>query len=133
MVRIQVIERILLSVTATPDTHISMFYLLPAVLFFSPFIWTSSFYDNPEQDPFPPTSSDSPEELHRKWDFEVFIFLMNLNALVFFPRDFIIDLQQWGFSGISTFAHLKHVKCLSERNRPLSVDVQNLTHDHAWN
>ena len=34
------------------------------------------------------------------------------------------DPHQWGFSGISTFAHLKHVKCLSERDKPLSVDVK---------
>ena len=28
-----------------------------------------SFYDNPEQDVIPPP--DTPEELHKKWDFEV--------------------------------------------------------------
>ena len=32
---------------------------------------SSSFYDNPEQDPILPPISDDAEELHRKWDFEV--------------------------------------------------------------
>lgn len=52
--------------------HIRMFYVLLALLVLSPFARTSSsFYDNPEQDPLPPTGPDSTEELHRKWDFEV--------------------------------------------------------------
>ena len=45
-----------------------MLHLLLALLLLSLSIRVSaSFYDNPEQDPLP----DSPEELHRKWDFEV--------------------------------------------------------------
>lgn len=32
---------------------------------------SSSFYDNPEQDPILPPGPDSANELHRKWDFEV--------------------------------------------------------------
>lgn len=31
----------------------------------------SSFYDNPDQDPILEPGSDSAEELHKKWDFEV--------------------------------------------------------------
>ena len=60
----------------------------------------SSFYDNPEQDPLP--SEDYPshdDDLHKKWDFE------------------------WAFSGISTFAHLKHVKCLSDRSTPFDIGI----------
>lgn len=61
----------------------------------------SSFYDNPEQDPilladYPPSSD---EDLHRKWD------------------------SDWAFSGISTFAHLKHVRCLSDRETSFDVGV----------
>lgn len=56
-----------------------------------------------------------------------------LECFGFSPCDFIIDPPQWGFSGISTFAHLKYVKCLSERDSPLSVDVQNATHHYSMN
>lgn len=49
-----------------------MFCLILVLLVLSPLVRTSSFYDNPEQDPLPPTGPDSAEELHRKWDFEVF-------------------------------------------------------------
>ena len=66
-----VIERILLSTTATPDVYRRMFCLLLAALVLSHFARTSSFYDNPEQDPIPPTGPDNAEELHKKWDFEV--------------------------------------------------------------
>lgn len=88
--------------------HIRMFYVLLALLVLSPFARTSSsFYDNPEQDPSPPTGPDSTEELHRKWDFE------------------------WGFSGISTFAHLRHIKCLSERDTPFDIGIIGAPFDTA--
>lgn len=84
-----------------------MFCLLLALLVLASFARTSSFYDNPEQDPLPPTGPDSAEELHRKWDFE------------------------WGFSGISTFAHLRHVKCLSERDKPFDIGIIGAPFDTA--
>ena len=31
----------------------------------------SSFYDNPEQDPLVLPLEETPEDLHKKWDFEV--------------------------------------------------------------
>lgn len=92
----------------TPDvSYIRMFCLLLALLVLASFARTSSFYDNPEQDPLPPTGPDSAEELHRKWDFE------------------------WGFSGISTFAHLRHVKCLSERDKPFDIGIIGAPFDTA--
>ena len=45
----------------------------------------SSFYDNPEQDPSPPTDTDSAEELHRKWDFEVLLCYCILLLYFRFP------------------------------------------------
>ncbi|KAL8707868.1 MAG: hypothetical protein Q9220_007152 [cf. Caloplaca sp. 1 TL-2023] len=65
-----------------------------------------SFYDNPEQDPLPP-GPDTDDELHRKWDFE------------------------WAFSGVSTFAHLKHVKCLSNRDVPFDIGIIGAPFDTA--
>ena len=38
---------------------------------------------------------------------------------------------QWGFSGVSTFAHLKHVKCLSERDIPFDIGVIGVPFDTA--
>ena len=61
----------------------------------------SSFYDNPEQDPtplgdYPPSNA---EDLHGKWD------------------------SDWSFSGISTFAHMKHVRCLSDRETSFDIGI----------
>ncbi|KAL8831284.1 MAG: hypothetical protein Q9191_000940 [Dirinaria sp. TL-2023a] len=69
----------------------------------------SSFYDNPEQDPipladYPPSSA---EDLRRKWD------------------------SDWPFSGISTFAHLKHVRCLSDREAFFDVGIIGAPFDTA--
>ena len=51
-----------------------MFSIVLPFLLLSPFAPVfSSFYDNPEQDPLPPIDTDSAEELHRKWDFEVLL------------------------------------------------------------
>ena len=51
-----------------------MFSRVLAFLLLFPFAPVfSSFYDNPEQDPFPSTDTDSVEELHKKWDFEVLL------------------------------------------------------------
>ncbi|KAL8944620.1 MAG: hypothetical protein Q9216_000317 [Gyalolechia sp. 2 TL-2023] len=68
--------------------------------------YANSFYDNPDQDPLP-QGSDADDELHRKWDAE------------------------WAFSGISTFAHLKHVKCLSNRDIPFDIGVIGAPFDTA--
>ena len=35
------------------------------------YVISSSFYDNPEQDPLYQKQQDSPEELDKKWGFEV--------------------------------------------------------------
>ena len=70
-----------------------MFSIVLAFLFLSPFAPVfSSFYDNPEQDPLPPTNTDSAEELHRKWDFEVLLLCYcYLIALLSLPHDIEID------------------------------------------
>ncbi|KAL2052439.1 hypothetical protein ABVK25_007311 [Lepraria finkii] len=83
-----------------------MFRSLLLILVISSISTASSFYDNPEQDPLPP-GPDPAEELHRKWDFE------------------------WGFSGISTFAHLKHVKCLSDKDTPFDIGIIGAPFDTA--
>ena len=43
--------------------------IIPSLL--APLAFSSSFYDNPEQDPLPSHGQDAAEELHQKWDFEV--------------------------------------------------------------
>ncbi|KAK3171046.1 hypothetical protein OEA41_003130 [Lepraria neglecta] len=83
-----------------------MFRPLLLIFVISSISIASSFYDNPEQDPLPP-GPDSAEELHRKWDFE------------------------WGFSGISTFAHLKHVKSLSDRDTAFDIGIIGAPFDTA--
>ncbi|KAL2036512.1 hypothetical protein N7G274_010742 [Stereocaulon virgatum] len=83
-----------------------MLSLLIVLLTICSFTKPSSFYDNPEQDPLPP-GPDSAEELHKKWDHE------------------------WSFSGISTFAHLKHVKCLSDRDTPFDIGIIGAPFDTA--
>ena len=40
-------------------------------------------------------------------------------------------VQQWAFSGISHFAHLKHVKCLSERDTPYDIGIIGAPFDTA--
>lgn len=55
----------------------------------SSYVLSSSFYDNPEQDPLPPAGADSTEELHRKWDFEVHS-LCGLSSNLCSPLDHII-------------------------------------------
>ncbi|MCJ1354616.1 MAG: hypothetical protein MMC33_004605 [Icmadophila ericetorum] len=87
-----------------------------------------SFYDNPEQDPLPaygyeakvkqqwmPGEKDyayepgkvPKEELERLWDFE------------------------WGFSGLNTYAHLQHVKCLVEPTVPFDIGIIGAPFDTA--
>ncbi|KAL8841471.1 MAG: hypothetical protein Q9170_000934 [Blastenia crenularia] len=51
--------------------------------------------------------SKADDELHRKWDAE------------------------WAFTGISTFAHLKHVKCLSNRDVPFDIGIIGAPFDTA--
>ena len=38
---------------------------------------------------------------------------------------------QWAFSGISTFAHLKHVKCLSTPYEPFDIGIIGAPFDTA--
>ncbi|KIW63076.1 agmatinase [Phialophora macrospora] len=65
-----------------------------------------SFYDNPELEI--PTESGTPlDELKAKWDFD------------------------WGFSGISTFAHLRHVKCLTTPYEPFDIGIIGAPFDTA--
>ncbi|RVX66991.1 Guanidinobutyrase [Exophiala mesophila] len=66
----------------------------------------ASFYDNPEVET-PPKSGTPLDELKEKWDFE------------------------WAFSGISTFAHLKHVKCLSTPYEPFDIGIIGAPFDTA--
>ena len=73
-----------------------MFSIVLAFLLLSPFAPVfSSFYDNPEQDPLPPIDTDSAEELHRKWDFEV--LLCYCISSLYFP--FLMTLKLIHFSG----------------------------------
>ncbi|OAP61830.1 agmatinase [Fonsecaea erecta] len=66
----------------------------------------SSFYDNPELE-IPPESGSPLDELKAKWDFD------------------------WGFSGISTFAHLRHVKCLTTPYEPFDIGIIGAPYDTA--
>lgn len=66
----------------------------------------ASFYDNPELD-VPPEGGTPLDELKDKWDFE------------------------WGFSGISTFAHLKYVKCLTTPYEPFDIGIIGAPFDTA--
>lgn len=66
----------------------------------------ASFYDNPEVD-IPPKSGTPIDELKDKWDAE------------------------WGFVGISTFAHLKHVKCLTTPSEPFDIGIIGAPFDTA--
>ncbi|KAL8816527.1 MAG: hypothetical protein Q9223_004476 [Gallowayella weberi] len=43
----------------------------------------------------------------------------------------VISTLQWTFSGISTFAHLKYVKCLSNRNVPFDIGIIGAPFDTA--
>ncbi|RMZ90735.1 hypothetical protein DV736_g2032, partial [Chaetothyriales sp. CBS 134916] len=66
----------------------------------------SSFYDNPELDPIPETGSPL-DELKQKWD------------------------SDWSFTGISTFAHLRHVKCLTAPYEPFDIGIIGAPFDTA--
>ncbi|KAG9247001.1 arginase family-domain-containing protein [Calycina marina] len=54
-----------------------------------------------------PFVQDSVEELQRKWSFE------------------------WGFGGISTFAHLPHTKCLTSTDTPFDIGILGVPFDTA--
>lgn len=59
-----------------------MLHFILSVIAVSSVTVSSSFYDNPEQDPILPPGLDSADELHRKWDFEVLrlaLYLANLS------------------------------------------------------
>ncbi|KIX98482.1 uncharacterized protein Z520_05783 [Fonsecaea multimorphosa CBS 102226] len=66
----------------------------------------SSFYDNPDLE-IPPEGGSPLDELKAKWDFD------------------------WGFSGISTFAHLRHVKCLTAPYEPFDIGIIGAPYDTA--
>ena len=51
---------------------LGLFRGLLLVVLFHRTVNSSSFYDNPEQDPLPPSSGDATEEnLEEKWGFDV--------------------------------------------------------------
>ncbi|EXJ90912.1 agmatinase [Capronia coronata CBS 617.96] len=76
-----------------------------SLLFLLPFT-AASFYDNPEFDV--PSESGTPlDELKAKWD------------------------TDWGFTGISTFAHLRHVKCLTTPYEPFDIGILGAPFDTA--
>ena len=66
----------------------------------------ASFYDNPEVE-LPPSSGTPLDELKDKWDFD------------------------WGYTGISTYAHLKHVKCLTTPSSPFDIGIIGVPFDTA--
>ncbi|EHY60118.1 hypothetical protein HRR83_006478 [Exophiala dermatitidis] len=76
-----------------------------SLLFLAPFTG-ASFYDNPKLD-LPSESGTPLEELKAKWD------------------------TDWGFSGISTFAHLRHVKCLTTPYEPFDIGIIGVPFDTA--
>ncbi|CAF9929506.1 MAG: hypothetical protein HETSPECPRED_007372 [Heterodermia speciosa] len=78
----------------------------------------SSFYDNPEQDPLP--LEDTPEDLYNKWNFENWKSTSHKS-----------EAKQWAFSGISTFAHLNHVKCLVNRDVAFDIGIIGAPFDTA--
>ena len=41
------------------------------------------------------------------------------------------DIIQWAFTGISTFAHLKYVKCLTEPDVPFDIGIIGAPFDTA--
>ena len=65
--------------------------LLFLLVTISSHVLSSSFYDNPEQDPLPPAGPDSIEELHRKWDFEVHSLMSSLSGLCLSLVHIIVD------------------------------------------
>ncbi|KIW14551.1 agmatinase [Exophiala spinifera] len=67
---------------------------------------SASFYDNPEVEIRPETEIPL-DELKAKWD------------------------SDWSFSGISTFAHLKHVKCLTTPYEPFDIGIIGAPFDTA--
>ena len=94
-----------MSPNAVRRSNMSPFYLLFLPLLIS-LSHASSFYDNPDQDPLP--ASGTPlEELQRKWDFD------------------------YGFTGISTFAHLQHIRCLSAPHEPFDIGIIGVPFDTA--
>lgn len=104
---------------------------------------SSSFYDNPDQDPLPnpKVSPQSSEELHRKWDAEVSVdsrhkLFSHMKRIMINPGMMLTDRIdwhniQWGFQGISTFAHLKHVKCLVEGETTFDIGILGVPFDTA--
>src|SRR2546423_12009886 len=42
-----------------------------------------------------------------------------------------IDTEQWSFSGVSTFAHLKHVRCLTTPYEPFDIGIIGAPFDTA--
>ncbi|KAL6247366.1 hypothetical protein RBB50_005712 [Rhinocladiella similis] len=67
---------------------------------------SASFYDNPKVEIRSETEIPL-EELKAKWDYD------------------------WSFSGISTFGHLKHVKCLTTPYEPFDIGILGAPFDTA--
>ena len=53
-----------------------------ACLAFSIAALGSSFYDNPEQDVFPPTGPEAEADLRKRWDPEVFLPIIKTHFLI---------------------------------------------------
>ena len=87
------IEWTLDSITASPDLCMRMLNLFLTVMVLAPVASAYSFYDNPEQDPLPPTGPDSDEELHKKWDVEVYCSANASHCFGSSPYKHIVDPQ----------------------------------------
>lgn len=64
------------------------------------------------------------DQLEAKWGYEVCSALYQLHVLG-------IKLQQWGFKGIGSFAHLHYVKCLTEPVEPFDIAILGAPFDTA--
>ncbi|TVY90785.1 Guanidinobutyrase, partial [Lachnellula willkommii] len=66
---------------------------------------------------------DSAEELERKWSFEV--------GLRFFFARVLGRQVWWGYSGVNSFAHLEHIKCLAKPESLFDIAILGVPFDTA--
>lgn len=64
-------------------------------------------------------------ELEAKWGFDVSSLFLH------FPGIVTHNQTQWAFGGIGTFAHLNHVKCLTEPTEPYDIAIIGAPFDTA--
>jgi agmatinase len=83
-----------------------MHFQLPALaaLLLPSLVSSHSIHESSAQEPIDP---DRLEDLHKKW------------------------AAEWGFSGISTFAHLPHHKCLTHPSTPYDIAILGVPFDTA--